>query len=129
MTWVDSQSLNPDKTDVPSSRTSESYLQPGKMKLVYFSNEMPSEDLKDLLRRLRLYSKDRRYPTLARFIQEATLAIQDEVKLLSANLRTLVPPLETIFSLADHSALRHGPLGGAVDGVLHCGLQLAALIG
>lgn len=127
MTWVDSQ--NPDKVDVPSSRTSESYLQPAKMKIVYFSNEMPYEDLKDLLRRLFVYSKDRRYPTLARFIHEATLVVQDEVKLLPANLRALVPPFENIFNLVDHTTLRHGPLGGAVDGVLHCGLQLAALIG
>ncbi|KAK4248222.1 hypothetical protein C7999DRAFT_31275 [Corynascus novoguineensis] len=127
MNWVASQ--KPENPDVPSSRTSESFLQPGKMKVAYFSNELPSEDLKDLLRRLHVHSKDRRYPTLARFIHEATLAIQDEVKLLPTNLRVLVPPFETIFSLVDHTILRHGPLGGSVDGVLHCGLQVAALIG
>jgi len=127
MDWVASQ--KPENPDVPSSRTSESFLQPGKMKVAYFSNELPSEDLKDLLRRLHVHSKDRRYPTLARFIHEATLAIQDEVKLLPTNLRVLVPPFETIFSLVDHTILRHGPLGGSVDGVLHCGLQVAALIG
>lgn len=127
MDWVDSQ--NPEKSDVTSSRTSESFLQPGKMKVVYFSNELPYEDLRDLLRRLYVHSKDRRFPTLARFIHEATLAVQNEVKLLPANLRALVPPFETIFNLVDHATLRYGSLGGSVDGALLCALQIAALIG
>jgi hypothetical protein len=127
MDWIDSQT--PEKPDVLSSRTSESFLQPGKMKVVYFSNELPYDDLKDLLRRLHVHSKDRRYSTLARFIYEATLAVHDEVKLLPAHLRALVPPFETIFNLVDHPGLRNGPLGGSVDGVLLCGLQIATLIG
>lgn len=131
MDWVDSQTPpeKPDEPEVPSSRTSDSFLQPGKMKVVYFSNELPYDDLKDLFRRLYVHSKDRQYPTLARFVYEATLAVQDEVKLLPANLKALIPPFETIFSLADHLALRNGPLGGSVDGVILCGLQIATLIG
>jgi len=99
------------------------------MKLGYFSNEFPHDDLKDLFRRLHVHSKDTRYTTLARFIHEATLAIRDEVRLLPATLRALVPSFETIFNFADHAALRNGPLGGAVDGVLLCVVQLATLIG
>ena len=99
------------------------------MRLVYFSNEFPHDDLKDLLRHLHVHSRDIRYPTLARFIHQATLAIHEEVRLLPATSRTLVPPFETVFNLADHSALRNGPLGGAVDGMLLCAVQLATLIG
>ena len=99
------------------------------MRLVYFSNEFPRDDLKDLFRHLHVHSKDTRYPTLARFINQATLAIHEEVRLLPVTLKTLVPPFETIFSLADHSALRNGPLGGAVEGMLLCVVQLAAIIG
>jgi monodictyphenone polyketide synthase len=66
---------------------------------------------------------------LARFIHEATLAIRDEVCLLPSTLRILVPSFETIFGLADHVALRNGPLGGAVGGALLCAVQLASLIG
>ena len=99
------------------------------MRLGYFSNEFPHDDLKDLLRHLHVHGKDIRYSTLARFIHQATLAIQEEVRLLPATLRILVPSFETVFNLADHSALRNGPLGGAVDGMLLCAVQLAALIG
>lgn len=99
------------------------------MRLAYFSNEFPRDDLKDLFRHLHVHSKDTRYPTLARFINQATLAIHEEVRLLPVTLKTLVPPFETIFSLADHSALRNGPLGGAVEGMLLCVVQLAAIIG
>lgn len=99
------------------------------MRLCYFSNEFPHDDLKDLLRHLHIHGKDIRYPTLTRFIHQATLAFQEEVRLLPATLRMLVPPFETVFNLADHSSLRNGPLGGAVDGMLLCAVQLATLIG
>ena len=99
------------------------------MKLGYFSNEFPHDDLADLVRRLHVYSKDRKYPTLARFIREATLAIREEVRLLPSPLRALVPPFETIFNFANHPALRKGPLGGSVDGTLLCAVQLATFIG
>ena len=99
------------------------------MRIGYFSNEFPHDDLKDILRRLYVHSKDIRYPTLSTFIYQATLAIHEEVRLLPATLRALVPSFETAFNLADHSVLRNGPLGGAIDGMLLCVVQLATLIG
>lgn len=126
MEWVEPRA--PEKSDVPSSRTSESFVESGKMKVVYFSNELP-DDLRDLLRRLHLHSKDRLYPTLERFIYEATLAVHEEVRLLPAALKSLMPPFDTIFNLINHPTLRHGPLGGSIDGVLLSSLQIAALIG
>ena len=99
------------------------------MKIIYFGNEFPHDDLKDLLRRLYSHSKDRQHPTLARFIHEATLAVREEVRLLSAPLKVLVPPFETIFNLADYADLRKGPLGESVNGMLLCAVQLATFIG
>lgn len=125
--WIDTRS--PEWSNLPSPRIPGSACDPGKMKVGYFGNEFPHDDLKDLLRGLHVHTKDLRYTTLARFIREATLAIRDEVRLLPTILRVLVPPFETIFNLADHGALRNGPLAGAIDGVLLCAVQLAAFIG
>ncbi|KAI2613400.1 putative polyketide synthase [Hypoxylon sp. NC1633] len=112
-----------------SEGTSESFVEPSRLNVGYFSNEFPPDDLKTLLRRLHVHSKDRRHSTLANFIAEATSALHDEVRELPAATRALVPPFETVFNLADHHTLRNGPLGGAIDGVLLCALQLATLIG
>jgi monodictyphenone polyketide synthase len=106
----------------------ESQAEPSKMRLVYFSNEFPRDDLQDLLRRLYNNSKDRRHPVLARFIDEATLAIREEVRDLPATLKSLIPPYETVINLADHPELRKGPLSGSIDGVLLCLVELGTLI-
>ncbi|KAL5316080.1 hypothetical protein ACEPPN_016957 [Leptodophora sp. 'Broadleaf-Isolate-01'] len=113
----------------PSDSTDASLVNTSKMKVGYFSNEFPHDDLRDLLRRLLVHSKDSRYTTLARFIAEATSAIREEVRLLPASLRKLVQPFETVFNFADRNTLRNGPLGGAIDGVLLCALQIGTLIG
>ncbi|KAB8304586.1 hypothetical protein EYC80_003965 [Monilinia laxa] len=113
----------------PSDSTSASLVEPSKMKVGYFSNEFPHDDLRDLIRRLRVHSKDLRHTTLARFIDQATLAIREEVRLLPASLRKLVQPFETVFNFVDQTTLRSGPLGGAIDGVLLCAVQIATLIG
>lgn len=99
------------------------------MKLAYFSNEFPHDDLHELLRRLHVHSKDRRHPILARFIEEATIAIREEIRHLPTALKALIPPFETIFNFADHSELRKGPLCGSIDGVLLCAVELGTFIG
>nr|A0A4P8DJU2.1 RecName: Full=Atrochrysone carboxylic acid synthase; Short=ACAS; AltName: Full=Dimeric xanthone biosynthesis cluster PKS; AltName: Full=Non-reducing polyketide synthase dmx-nrPKS [Cryptosporiopsis sp. 8999]QCL09091.1 dmx-nrPKS [Cryptosporiopsis sp. 8999] len=99
------------------------------MKVAYFSNEFPHDDTRDLFRRLHVHSKDKRYPTLARFISEATSALRDEVAALPTALRALVPTFDSIFSLVDNTAVRQGRLGGAIDGVLLCALHIATFIG
>lgn len=127
MEWIGSRI--PEQPTSTPSWTPDTSFEPTKMRLAYFSNEFPHDDLKDLLRHLHVHSRDIRYPTLARFIHQATLAVHEEVRLLPVNLRMLVPSFETVFNLADHAALRNGPLGGAVDGMLLCAVQLATLIG
>ena len=99
------------------------------MKLTYFSNEFPHDDLQNVFRELHRHSKDRRYPVLARFLDEATLAIRDEIRQLPTALRALIPPFENILKFADFAELRTGQLCGSVEGILLCTLQLGALIG
>ena len=100
-----------------------------KMKLVYFNNEFPHDDLQDLLRRLHNHSKDRQHGILARFIDEATLAVREEVHRLPSSLKGLIPPFQTILNFVDYPELRRGPLGGSIDGILLCAVQLATFIG
>lgn len=125
--WL--RASNADEATTATPSTTDSLAEPAKMKLGYFSNEFPHDDLKDLFRRLYAHSKDRQHPILARFISEATLAVREEVRVLPATLRALVPTFDNIFTLADHAELRSGPLGGCIDGMLLCAVQLATLIG
>lgn len=112
-----------------STPGSESSDESRKMKLVYFGNEFPHDDLRDLLRRLHSHSKDKRHTILARFLDDATLAIRDEVRQLPNHLRVLVPTFESILNFADHPELRKGPLAGSVEGILLCVVQLSTFIG
>ena len=101
----------------------------GKIKLVYFSNEFPRDDLQDVFRRLHNHSKDKHHPILAQFINESTWAIKDEVQRLPTEQKQLIPPFETVLDWAEHTELREGLICGAVDGVLLIVVQLAIYIG
>jgi monodictyphenone polyketide synthase len=98
-------------------------------RLVYFGNEFPPGDLTVLFRQLDNYSKDKRHPLLAMFLDEAANAVQDEVNTLPLELRNLVPSFDTIFTLAAAHELRRGALCGSIDGVLLGVLQIGAFIG
>ncbi|KAL8827498.1 MAG: hypothetical protein Q9191_003145 [Dirinaria sp. TL-2023a] len=100
-----------------------------KMQLIYFSNEFPRDDLQDIFRRLHNHSKDRHHPNLARFIDETTWAVKDEIQRLPTELRQLIPPFETVLSWAENIELREGLLCGSIDGVLLVVVQLATYIG
>jgi monodictyphenone polyketide synthase len=115
-------------TLTPSSTTSTSQAS-HKLTLAYFSNEFPNDDLHDLTRKLHTHSKDKRRHVLARFIEEATLAIRDEIRQLPADLKALLPPFQSILNLVDHPELRSGPLSGSIDGVLLVVIELAIFIG
>lgn len=112
-----------------STPGSESPAEARKMKLIYFGNEFPHDDLRELLRRLHNHSKDRRHAILARFLDDATSAIRSEVSQLPAHLRALVPTFESVLNFGDHPELRKGPLAGSVEGILLCVVQLATFIG
>ena len=102
---------------------------PTKLKLIYFSNEFPHDDLQSLFHELHKHSRDRRHPVLARFLEEATLVIREEIRQLPTALRALIPPFETILNFSDFADLRKGQLCGAIDGILLCTVELATLIG
>jgi monodictyphenone polyketide synthase len=102
---------------------------PRKMELVYFSNEFPKEDLLDVFRRLHNHSKDRHFPTLTRFLLEATWAVKDEVRQLPTELKQLIPPFDTLLTWAENTKIRKSLICGAVDGVLLAVVQLATYIG
>jgi hypothetical protein len=130
MAWIgypvsETNNFIPSGTSSPSLESFEYH----KMRVAYFSNEFPGDDLRDLFRHLHVHSKDKRHPILNNFIYEATEALREELRLLPNALRNLVPHFDTIFGLADHDDLRTGPLGGAIDGMLLCVLQLATLVG
>lgn len=99
------------------------------MKLTYFSNEFPSDDLPGLARQLHLHSKDRRHHILARFLQDATLAIREEVAQLPPALKDLLPPFESVLTFVEYPEMRRGPLSGSIDGVLLSTVELATFIG
>ena len=99
-----------------------------KMKVVYFSNEFPHDELQNLLRELHQHSKKRQHPILARFVEEATLAIREEVRQLPIPLNASIPPFETILNFSEFADLRKGQLGGSIDGVLLCIVELGTLI-
>lgn len=98
------------------------------MKVLYFSNEFPHDDLAGLARHLLLLSKQRRHPHLARFLDNATETIRAEVRQLPAALRTAVPPFDSVFNLVEYTDVRKGDLGASVDGVLLVVVQLGTLI-
>ncbi len=101
----------------------------GRLRLAYFSNEFPHDNLHLLLRRLWNHSKDRAHPLLAVFISEATLAIREEIRELPTELKSLIPAFQTIFDFADYPDLRRGQLSGSIDGVLLAAVEIAAFIG
>ncbi|KAK5633962.1 hypothetical protein RRF57_009676 [Xylaria bambusicola] len=100
------------------------------MRLVYFSNEFPHDNLLSLLRLLLQHSKDRRHPILARFVNEATHGIRDEVRQLPHALRSQIPPFESILDFAGFDNLRQGgSLCESINGVLLCVVEIGAYIG
>ena len=122
--------MKPVEMPTPSTRSfSDVDVDFTKMELAYFSNEFPKDDLQGLMRQLHTHSRDRRHPILAQFLDEATLAIREEVRQLPVPLRALIPPFETILTFSDFMALRTGPLCGAIDGILLCTVELGTFIG
>jgi len=99
-------------------------------RLILFSHEFPSGDIEDLFRRLHRRSKLRRFPLLARFLQESTIVLQQEVQNLPGHIRNSVPPFHDLNTLVSHLAeLKESLLGGTWEGALLCVYEVAMLIG
>ncbi|KAL6883098.1 polyketide synthase [Trichoderma longibrachiatum] len=94
------------------------------------SHEFPSGDVKDLIRRLHRYAKLPRYSQLARFLQESTSVLRQEVQKLPRPLRDQVPPFSDIITLASHwDRLKESTLCGTWEGAFLCIYEIAVLIG
>lgn len=98
-------------------------------KLVFFGNEFPHDDLKELFRRLHRNTKDRQFRLLATFVQESTRVLKDEISKLPQLLKDQVPHFDTVLTLTEHGDFREGGLGAAMESVLLVVLQLGMLIG
>ncbi|KAK1751370.1 Non-reducing polyketide synthase aptA [Echria macrotheca] len=110
----------------PSAGSQEDF---GRLRLAYFSNEFPHDNLPNLLRRLWNHSKDRSHPLLAHFIDLATLAVREEIRQLPTAIKSLIPPFQTVLNFVDFADLRKGPLSGSIDGVLLAAVELGTYIG
>lgn len=95
---------------------------------VWFGNEFPNDDLKDLFRRLHQHSKDRRFRLLSVFLEESTAILKEEVANLPQQLQELVPHFDTACTLPEVD-FRQGPLGAAMESALLTILELGMLIG
>ncbi|OCL13959.1 putative polyketide synthase [Glonium stellatum] len=100
-----------------------------KTKLIFFSNEFPNDDLRDLFRRLQRHSKDTRFRHLAAFLEECTRVVKEEALKLPQQLQDLIPNFGTVLNLVDHGDFRQGPLGAAMESVTLCVLEIGMLIG
>jgi asperthecin polyketide synthase len=98
-------------------------------KLVFFGNEFPNDDLKDLFRRLYRQSKDRRFRQLSAFLEEVTSVLKKEVSLLPQPMREVVPHFDSVCHLIEHGDFRNTPLGAAMESVFLTTLQLGMFIG
>lgn len=124
--------------DIPFGRTSERWKQPSDNKqatmdpshprLIFFGNEVPSDGAKDLFRRLRQHSKDRRFRLLSIFLEESTAILKEEAAKLPKQLQELIPHFDSVCALADVD-FRQGPLGAAMESALLTILELALFIG
>nr|ALG03242.1 PKS [Aspergillus alliaceus] len=99
------------------------------MKTFYFSNKFPSDDLSDLFRRLRLQSKSPKHVILGRVVEEATALVRDEITRLPAELRSLLPPFQSILDLAENFNWHQGPLSGTFECVFLVLVPLCLFVG
>ncbi|ORY60945.1 beta-ketoacyl synthase domain-containing protein [Pseudomassariella vexata] len=98
-------------------------------RLLFFSNEFPNDDLRDLFRRLHTHSKRQRFRLLAIFLDACGDMVHEEVAALPLHLKKLVPPFKSVLSLADDPGFRQGPVGGALESALLCVLEIGMFIG
>ncbi|KAF7586173.1 hypothetical protein BBP40_009329 [Aspergillus hancockii] len=99
------------------------------MKLFFFSNKFPPGDLPSLFRRLRLEAKTCHQVLLRQLLEESTTAIREEIRLLPAELRSLLPPFQSILDLGENYNWHRGPLAGTFECVFLCLVPLCLFVG
>ncbi|RMZ38958.1 Type I Iterative PKS [Aspergillus flavus] len=99
------------------------------MRIFHFSNKFPPDDLADLFRRLRLHSKCPNHVILARVLEEVTDVVREEVAELPAELRSLLPPFQSILDLAESFNWHQGPLSGTFECVFLVLMPVCLFVG
>ena len=98
-------------------------------RLLFFNNEFPNDDLRELFRRLHNNSKGQKFRFLATFLDACSDVVRNEVAALPLNMKKLVPSFKSVLSLANDPDFRQGPLGGALESALLCVLEIGMFIG
>lgn len=99
------------------------------MKLFFFSNKFPTDDLPDLFRRLRLCSQSSGHIVLRQLLEETTMVVREEIHRLPPELRSLIPPFRSILDLAENYNWHKGSLCGVFECVFLCLVQLGLFVG
>ncbi|KAL5363086.1 hypothetical protein BJX96DRAFT_186572 [Aspergillus floccosus] len=99
------------------------------MRVVFFSNKFPGVDLRDLSQRLRFVSRSRSHGLLRRFLEEATIVAHEEIRRLPPELRTLIPPFNSILDLVDAFDWHGGPLTGVFECAFICLFHISLFLG
>ncbi|KAL4861374.1 hypothetical protein BDV12DRAFT_208059 [Aspergillus spectabilis] len=94
------------------------------MKIFFFSNKFPLQDIPCLFRSIRLQRQCPQHILLRRLIDETTSVIRDEIRLLDATTRAQIPPFQSILDLAEDFDWQRSPLAGMFECVF---LSLASL--
>lgn len=118
-----------DITTDQKKSTSRTENEPCPADVVFFGNQFPNDDLKDLFRRLSQHSKDVRFRTLAAFLDTATNTLKDEINKLPPHARDEVPHFDNLLGLVEHGDFRGGALSAAMESATLTTLQLAMVIG
>ncbi|PHH66065.1 hypothetical protein CDD81_590 [Ophiocordyceps australis] len=113
-----------------ASRSSDCASSTDAARFILFTNELPSGDVEDLLRRLHNHAKLPRFSHLARFLHQSTVVLKEQVQKLPRPLRDLVPPFHNVMTLASRwEELKESPLRGAWEGAFVCIYEMGMLIG
>ncbi|KAL5337249.1 hypothetical protein BJX70DRAFT_250953 [Aspergillus crustosus] len=99
------------------------------MKVFFFSNKFPVEDLLEIFRLLRQYSHQNQHVVLRRLLDEVTIVVREEIRLLPPELRSCLPPFQSILDLAEHYNWHRGPLSGTFECVFLCLVSLCLVVG
>lgn len=110
------------------SASSQEEVDISKIRLMFFSNELPFDNLQELFRGMHNLSKQKHYWLLARFFDEATVAVREEVEVMPASSRNTIPPFDTVLNLAEYLDLRKTSIWGSIEGVLLILVELGTLL-
>ncbi|KAL1801695.1 hypothetical protein ACET3X_002037 [Alternaria dauci] len=113
---------------MPSSSSWDS-MEDAKSSLLFFNNDLPSDDINHLYRVLHRRTAQLSCPQLAHFITLCNQVITEEIAKLPKQWQENVPDFVNVLSLVNDNAFRKGPLGGAMEGVFLNILQIGMILG